>query len=224
MRSTLMSLTPSAARYSEVVVSVRAVGGLPTRSPRGLSMRLRKVCAGLACVVVWGLAGVASAQAMAQSGGQSHNGQPDTGATVAAASAVQAKGAVCVQQADATASMEQLAAQLRANGLALKARCRADTGAWVVQVEVIDGFKASKVVRGPLADGEPVDMGTPAGLVMQGANLGASGFSPDVIYNRQWLRKVMAQHRFDNLSQGWWLFAQLQTSPARTQGVNLAAR
>lgn len=224
MHSSLMPLTPNAASCSDTVASVRAVYGLNTCSPRGQSMRLHKVCAGLACAVVWGLAGVASAQAMAQGGGQSHNGQRDTGDTVAAAPAAQATGAACVQQADATASMERLAAQLRANGLALKARCRADTGAWVVQVEVIDGFKASKVVRGPLADGEPVDMGTPAGLVMQGANLGASGFSPDVVYNRQWLRKVMAQHRFDNLSQGWWLFAQTQTSPARTQGVNLAAR
>jgi D-alanyl-D-alanine dipeptidase len=178
---------------------------------------LRKAWAGLALALAWGLAGGASAQAMPHDG-RSHEGKP---ATLAAAAAA---GPLCAQQAEAAASMDQLASQLRANGLALKARCHADTGAWVVQVEVTDGFKASKVVRGPLADGEPVDMGTPAGLVMQGASVGAQGLSPDVVYNRQWLRKVMAQHRFDNLTQGWWLFAQTQPSPARNPGVSLAAR
>ena len=52
---------------------------------------------------------------------------------------------------------------LRAQGMALKTSCQAGQGALGVRVDVVDGLLASAVVRGPLAEGEPVDMGTPAG-------------------------------------------------------------
>jgi D-alanyl-D-alanine dipeptidase len=99
--------------------------------------------------------------------------------------------------------------------MALQATCNAASGGWVVQVQVVDGTKAHKVVHGPLADGQAVDMGTPAG---------ASGFSPDVLHNRQWLRALMARHQFDNLPDAWWHFAQRGVPPAQAADTDLAAR
>jgi D-alanyl-D-alanine dipeptidase len=94
----------------------------------------------------------------------------------------------------------------------------------VVRVRVVDGMKASKVVRGPLADGHDVDMGTPAGVRQGGAELAARGFSPDVLHNRQWLRTLMARHEFDNAADAWWRFAQRARVPAPTAETDLAAR
>jgi len=51
-------------------------------------------------------------------------------------------------------------------------------------------------------------MGTPAGAARSEAAAGATGFSPDVLHNRQWLRALMARHQFDNLPDAWWHFAQ----------------
>jgi D-alanyl-D-alanine dipeptidase len=102
------------------------------------------------------------------------------------------------------ASLQAAEQGLKAQGMALKAQCNAQTGAWVVRVVVVDGVRASKVVRGPLADGHDVDMGTPAGVL----SAGAQDFSPDVHHNRRWLRALMAGHQFDNLPDAWWHYAQ----------------
>lgn len=125
----------------------------------------------------------------------------------------------CQQDRAGQAALSRIAQQLQAQGMALKARCHGPSGAWRVEVTVVDGLKASKVVRGPLADGHEVDMGTPAGVPLAAASLDAGGFSPDVQFNRQWLRTLMAQHRFSNLPDAWWHFAQQGSSP-----VSVAAR
>ncbi|MES2613030.1 MAG: D-Ala-D-Ala dipeptidase [Pseudomonadota bacterium] len=133
-----------------------------------------------------------------------------------AASVVQTRGCGTTGLPAALRSVEE---GLKAQGMAIKAQCNAATGAWVVQVVVVDGLRASKVVRGPLADGGEVDMGTPSGV------LGAAtqNFSPDVHHNRQWLRALMARHQFDNLPDAWWHYAQ-RGVPVQAGDTDLAAR
>ncbi len=94
------------------------------------------------------------------------------------------------QQADWLA----LAADLHAQGLALEARCARAPGGWTVQLLVVDSVRASQVLRGPLADGEPVDMGDAPGAVA------LAELSPDVLYNRRWLRAALLRHRLEAVS------------------------
>ena len=134
-------------------------------------------------------------------------------------------GAVCRETAATRTSLGLITRELQSQGMSLQASCNAQSGAWVMQVRVVDGMKASKIVRGPLADGHDVDMGTPAGVVLAGAPAGAAGFSPDVQHNRQWLQSLMARHQFDNLPDAWWHFAQRGTaSPLRGGESDMAAR
>lgn len=123
-------------------------------------------------------------------------------------------------------AVQSIAQELQAQGLAFKAACSSAAKGWVVQVRVVDGIRATQAVRGPLADGHAVDMGTPAGVGLPGAPLDAQGFSPDVQHNRQWLRTVMARHQFDNLPDAWWHFAQRGAVPAQAADLqmDLAAR
>lgn len=126
-------------------------------------------------------------------------------------------------------ALQGIAQELKEKGLAFKATCQTTgahsaRGGWVVQVRVVDGVKASKVVRGPLADGHDVDMGTPPGVELAGAQPGAQGFSPDVQHNRDWLRGLMARHQFDNLPNAWWHFAQRGAMPGQAPDTDLASR
>src|SRR6218665_3587442 len=117
----------------------------------------------------------------------------------------------CRQPPAARAAVQGVALELQARGLALQVRCQEGSGgsggnggnggngSSVVQLRVLDGIQARAVLRGPLADGQAVDMGTPCGVASPGAAVTAGGFSPDVQYNRQWLRALMARHQFDNL-------------------------
>ena len=130
----------------------------------------------------------------------------------------------CDKEPTAKPALERIGRELQSQGMALQATCNAASGGWVVQVQVVDGTKAHKVVRGPLADGQAVDMGTPAGAARSEAAAGAKGFSPDVLHNRQWLRALMARHQFDNLPDAWWHFAQRGLPPAQAADTDLAAR
>ena len=130
----------------------------------------------------------------------------------------------CDKEPTAKPALERIGRELQSQGMALQANCNAASGGWVVQVQVVDGTKAHKVVRGPLADGQAVDMGTPAGAARAEAAAGAKGFSPDVLHNRQWLRALMARHQFDNLPDAWWHFAQRGLPPAQAADTALAAR
>ncbi len=133
---------------------------------------------------------------------------------------------LCTDAAAAHAALQPVLRQLRAQGMEMRASCHAATGAWVVQVQVrvVNGFQASKVVRGPLADGHDVDMGTPAGVELAGAPVDATGFSPDVQFNRQWLRSLMAQHHFNNLPDAWWRYALKGSTPASRSSTDVASR
>jgi D-alanyl-D-alanine dipeptidase len=91
-------------------------------------------------------------------------------------------------------------------------------------VDVVDGLLASAVVRGPLAEGEPVDMGTPAGVIGAKAGNDSEDISPDVQHNRQWLRALMARHQFDNLPNAWWHFAHQAAPQPAVAEVELAER
>ena len=122
------------------------------------------------------------------------------------------------------AAVASVRRELQAQGLALKTSCRVSRGALAVQVEVVDGLRASKVLRGPLADGEAVDMGTPAGVASANAASHNTELSPDVQHNRQWLRALMARHQFENLPDAWWRFAQKATPQPVLTEVDLAAR
>src|SRR6218665_3634104 len=126
----------------------------------------------------------------------------------------------CRQTPAARAALQGVALELQARGLALQVRCQegnggsGGSGSSVVQLRVLDGIQARAVLRGPLADGQAVDMGTPCGVASPGAAVTAGGFSPDVQYNRQWLRALMARHQFDNLPDAWWHFAYRAGAPA----------
>lgn len=131
--------------------------------------------------------------------------------------------APCRETPAARSALQNIAQQLQAQGMAMKATCKPDSGGWVVQVRVTDGVKASQFVRGPLADGHDVDMGTPAGVPLAGASTASKGFSPDVQHNRQWLHALMARHQFDNVPDAWWHFAQRGVVPSEAT-TDLAAR
>ncbi len=130
----------------------------------------------------------------------------------------------CAESASGRAALTAMERDLRSQGLALTAACHAASGGWVVQVRVIDGMKASQVVRGPLADGHDVDMGTPAGVELANAPLGVQGFSPDVEHNRQWLQALMARHQFDNLPDAWWHFARRGGEMPAAASTDMAVR
>ena len=114
--------------------------------------------------------------------------------------------------------------ELQRQGMALRIFCQASQGALAVQVDVVDGLRASKVVRGPLADGQDVDMGTPSGAALAGASGNARMFSPDVQHNRAWLTALMARHRFDNLPDAWWHFSQRGVVAPDAADTDVAAR
>ena len=108
--------------------------------------------------------------------------------------------------------------------MALKTVCQAGSGGLRVQLQVVDGMKASKVVRGPLADGQEVDMGTPSGVAQAGAASNARGFSPDVLHNRVWLSELMGRHQFENQPDAWWHFSQRGSVTPQGSDTDLASR
>lgn len=154
-----------------------------------------------------------------------HAAVPPDGMAAGAAPAEMDAAAVpgCADGGPLQRAVSALRAELQPQGLALRAVCEAPAQSLVVQVEVRDGVRASKVVRGPLADGEPVDMGMrPGGAAATAA--ADTDVSPDVQHNRQWLRGVMARHQFHQLPEAGWHFAQ-KAAPRPVGGeLDLAAR
>lgn len=83
-----------------------------------------------------------------------------------------------------------------------------------VTAVVLDGDKAKDTVRGALGDGAPVDMGSdyhpsPWPSRQRAADLEAlddSEVSPDVQFNRRWLRSVMASQGYASVTGPWWAF------------------
>lgn len=85
-----------------------------------------------------------------------------------------------------------------------------------VTAVVLDGAKAVDTVRGALGDGEPVDMGSeyrPTPWPVQGNAAQAQAqddaeVSPDVLFNRRWLRSVMASQGYASVTGPWWAFVR----------------
>lgn len=73
-----------------------------------------------------------------------------------------------------------------------------------VTLVVVDGLRAYKVVRGPLADGHEVDMGSPFDMFDVSSHTDNPDLPPDVQHNRRWLRALLAQQGFRNLPEEWW--------------------
>ncbi|MEO7107268.1 MAG: M15 family metallopeptidase [Rhodoferax sp.] len=88
---------------------------------------------------------------------------------------------------------------------------------------VLDGQLAIKVLRGPLADGMDADMGTPFDWFGTQSHTDDRTLSPDVQYNRQWLRALMQRHGFRNLPEEWWHFT-LQPEPYPERYFNFRVR
>lgn len=86
-----------------------------------------------------------------------------------------------------------------------------------VTAVVLDGEKATDTVRGALGDGEPVDMGSeyrPSPWPVRGnaAETQAQDdaeVSPDVMFNRRWLRSVMASQGYASVTGPWWAFIRV---------------
>ena len=130
-------------------------------------------------------------------------------------------------QREAHRAVQGVQRELLPQGLAIRMRCTGSPQAasWAVEVRVVDGWRASAVVRGPLADGEVVDMGTASGEWVQDAPAqGAQRYSPDVQHNRAWLQSVMARHRFARQPGGWWHYALSGAAVQETGPTPLALR
>ncbi|MBF6630893.1 MAG: hypothetical protein ITG01_07045 [Comamonas sp.] len=83
-----------------------------------------------------------------------------------------------------------------------------------VRVWVVDSEIASQYVRGPLADGEAVDMGDvqlALPIALQTLAVAQDDISPDVEFNRQWLKEVMQAQGLRAVSGHWWAFLPGQT-------------
>lgn len=94
---------------------------------------------------------------------------------------MQAGSGSCANRADES-TIPAAGHEPRAQGLALRRTCTGNVQQGNLQLVVPDSVRASEVLRGPLADGEPVDVGT-------GPNV-----SPDVQYNRDWLEQALRSH------------------------------
>lgn len=71
-----------------------------------------------------------------------------------------------------------------------------------VRVQIADSETAAQFVRGPLADGEEVDMGDVHVL----ASALEDDISPDVQFNREWLVGVMQKRGLQAVDGHWWAF------------------
>ena len=90
-------------------------------------------------------------------------------------------------------------------------------------VVVMDGQRASQVLRGPLADGMDADMGTPFDWFGTQSHTEDRTLSPDVQHNRQWLRALMQRQGFRNLPEEWWHYT-LQPEPYPDRYFNFSVR
>jgi len=132
----------------------------------------------------------------------------------------------CRRMAGQRAQLQAVHAALARQGMALRvlgcpelprqAATAAGTQVIAVAVLVVDGERAADTVRGPLADGELLDMGSAAPQAASGplrrvgtaslAQPPRDSLSPDVLYNRAWLRKLMTAQGLRPVANTWWAF------------------
>ena len=128
-----------------------------------------------------------------------------------------------LDQANSRRVLQIVRAQLHAQGMRLVTQgcpfVRTSAGNMQqvldVRVQVTDSDAAAHFVRGPLADGEEVDMGAVhLGIPSQAQGLGAGQeeeASPDVLFNRQWLAGVMKARGLQTVQDHWWAFVPAAT-------------
>ncbi|WP_159911307.1 D-Ala-D-Ala dipeptidase [Pantoea sp. 18069] len=135
--------------------------------------------------------------------------------------------AECRRLAGQRARLQAVQTALAREGMALRvlgcpqlasgANAAAGQQVLAVAVQVVDGERAARTVRGPLADGELLDMGSDAPQGASGltqrvstANLAKppeDALSPDVLHNRAWLRTLMGREGLRAVADTWWAFA-----------------
>ncbi|MBP6395833.1 MAG: M15 family metallopeptidase [Giesbergeria sp.] len=92
-----------------------------------------------------------------------------------------------------------------------------------VTAVVLNAQRASQVIRGPLADGMDVDMGTPFDWFGVQSHTENPTLAPDVQHNRRWLRALLQRHGFRNLPEEWWHYT-LQSEPYPERYFNFSVR
>lgn len=125
--------------------------------------------------------------------------------------------ALLLERPQAQHALQTVKVQLQSQGLKLQTvgcpfvRVRGGKMQQVMEVRVwvTDSDSAAYFVRGPLADGETVDMGD-VQLAQMAASAGDTArvedLSPDVLFNRQWLSSVMQARGFSAVEGHWWAF------------------
>lgn len=123
--------------------------------------------------------------------------------------------AECRGLAGQRARLEAVQARLAHQGMALRVlgcpQLASGAGQQVlaVAVLVVDGERAARTVRGPLADGELLDMGSMPGLAQRvgiPATPSEPALSPDVQFNRAWLGALMGREGLRAVPGAWWAF------------------
>lgn len=122
-----------------------------------------------------------------------------------------------LQKVQAALAREGMALRVLGCPLMPAAGKAANTQVIALAVVVVDGERAADTVRGPLADGELLDMGSAAPQAGNGGMQRVStaslaqptedSLSPDVLFNRDWLRKLMAEQGLRPVGDTWWAFA-----------------
>lgn len=134
-----------------------------------------------------------------------------------------------LEPAPARRAMQLVRAQLLAQGMKLLVQAcpfvRVSAGHMRqvvdVRVQVLNSEVAADFVRGPLADGEEVDMGgvhfrVPSlarGLTDSANAEQEDDVSPDVLFNRQWLAKAMSNRGLHVVEGHWWAFVPTAARP-----------
>lgn len=169
-------------------------------------------------VLVLGLAGCAALPP------QGVAGQGESAAAAEIASVL--SQAQCRGLAGQRAQLQAVHATLARDGMALRVlgcpqlassvQAAADRQVLAVAVLVVDGVRAARTVRGPLADGELLDMGSAAPQAAPGRAQRVraaalvqppdDALSPDVLYNRAWLRTLMGREGLRAVPGRWWAF------------------
>ena len=111
------------------------------------------------------------------------------------------------QNQPSDAEWQAVEQELRVQGLTLQVQCAGTRPQGGLQLVVHDSVRASAVLRGPLADGEPVELGADAQA------------SPDVQFNRAWLDHALLRHSVQRAEAG-----EARASRSGPQPQDLATR
>lgn len=134
-----------------------------------------------------------------------------------------AECASMLQRSNLRRAFHLVSTQMQSQGLRLKVqgcpfvRVGSDKMQQVldVRVWVADSDVAVNFVRGPLEDGQEVDMGDVQLALPQGPHsltkVAQQDVSPDVVFNREWLARVMAAQGLQTVAGHWWAFVPVHS-------------